>query len=175
MPLLPRISDDEWSKWQLDGSFIWLFDCCSFQPQHCNHQVMIPKITNIGHLPVTYIFKATSKSPRDSHVIDLVSLSARRVLPGHFIMRTVLECCSANNQMMGAAEIHKNPPLSFLAPTPCLSTTYSTAELPTPKWIFGKNRVRATMWLKLKKEFSTKFSKVNRKKKLIFHDLLIIT
>ena len=68
---------------------------------------MIPKITNIAHLPVTYIFKATSNSPRVSQVIDLVSESARRVLPGHFITRTVLECCSANNQIMGAAEIHK--------------------------------------------------------------------
>ena len=87
--------------------FIWLLDCCSSQPQHCYHQVMMPKIINIGHLPVMYIFKATSKSPQDSQVIDLVSESARRVLPGHFIKRTVLACCSANNQMMGAAEIHK--------------------------------------------------------------------
>ena len=68
---------------------------------------MISKIFNIGHLPVTYIFKATFKSSRDSQVIDLVSVSTRRMLPGHFITRTVLECCSANNQMMGAAEIHK--------------------------------------------------------------------
>ena len=53
------------------------------------------------------IFKATSKSPRDSQVIDLVSVSTRRVLSGQFFTRTVLECCSANNKMMGAAEIHK--------------------------------------------------------------------
>ena len=66
---------------------------------------MIPKIANIG--PVTYIFKATSKSSRDSQVIDLISVSTRRVLPGHFITRTVLEYYSANTQLMGAAEIHK--------------------------------------------------------------------
>ena len=65
---------------------------------------MIPKITNIGRLPVTYVFKATSKSPRDSQVVDLIRVSIRRVLPGHL---TVLECCSANKQMVGAAEIHK--------------------------------------------------------------------
>ena len=43
-------------------STVHLLDRCSSQPQHCYHQVMIPKIINISRLPVTYVYKATSKS-----------------------------------------------------------------------------------------------------------------
>ena len=72
--------------------YIWLPDCRSSQPQHCYHPAIIPKITNIGLLPFTYVFKATSKLLRDSQVVHLISMSTRRVLPAQFIKRTLLEC-----------------------------------------------------------------------------------
>ena len=65
-------------------------------------------------------------------MIDLISMSIRRLLPEHSITRTVLKCCSAKNQIVVAAEIHKTTAvvISDTYSTPAL--TYSTPELPKP-------------------------------------------
>ena len=57
-------------------------------------------------------------------VFDMISMSTRRVLPGR--TRTVLECCFANYQMLGAAEIHKTTAIVVSDTYPCLPATYST-------------------------------------------------